>query len=79
MIEWINSKEQPFPRDGNTYLGLFKGQFCLWCLDPEEKMFYLMWMPGTYDKAWEVSEDELDGEYHTKLSHWAILKRPEDY
>lgn len=79
MIEWVNSKEKPFPRDGNTYLGLFKGQFCLWNFDPEEEIFYLMWMPGTYEKVWEIPVDELDREYPTKLTHWAILKRPEDY
>lgn len=73
-IKWINAKDKPFPKDGENYLALFKGQFCLIAWDEDDERYHMAWMPNTYDEVWVLSPCR-----ERKITHWAKLVLPEDY
>ena len=72
MIKWIYAKEEPFPKDEQNYLAIFKGQFCLAAWDEDDDNYTLMWMPNTYTEAWVVDKDR----FQQKVTHWAHLVYP---
>ena len=74
MIKWVNVKEKPFPKDGENYLALFKGQFCLLTWDEDKERHIMAWMPNSYDHVWELAPER-----ERKITHWAKLVLPEDY
>ena len=74
MIKWISVETEPLPRDGGTYLVLWKGQFGLAAFDTDIDRFYLQMLPGQYTQDWVVSK-EREG----KFTHWAKLIYPKDY
>ena len=71
MIEWV--KGVP-PKDGEVYLALWKGCFCLASWDEEINCFWLSMYPGTYEKDMIVSPER-----EFKFTHYAVLKKPDDY
>ena len=73
-MQWINVEEQPVPRDGETYLALWKGQFCLTAFDEDEDAFWLQMLPGRYAGDMLLPEERVG-----KFTHWYKLEYPKDY
>lgn len=73
-MQWINVKDQPLPKDGSTFLALWKGQFCLISWDEDIERFWLQMLPGQYERDMEVAPER-----ELKFTHWCKLIYPEDY
>lgn len=71
-MKWNNTKDKPIPKDGNLYLGIWKGAFCLLCWD---EGFYMALNPADYTG----SSEPLDEEAAMKIYYWAELDFPEDW
>ena len=74
IIKWKNVKQFPLPKDEKDYLGLYKGQFCIFTYEEDKNIYSMCWMPSVYDHTWSI-EEEMWG----KFTHWADLILPEDY
>ncbi len=80
MITWNSVDDEPFPKDGENYLGLFKGQFALISWDEDLRQYEIMWMPNTYDCSMYIDERRYEECYGgNKLTHWAKLVHPKEY
>lgn len=75
MIEWINTKEHPIPRDEEVYLGLWKGCFCLVQWDSDQQGYCICFQPAVY----ECNGRALDEEGSKKIYYWTRLEYPIDY
>jgi hypothetical protein len=73
-IEDRNAPRKYLPMDGETFLAIWKGQFCLSCYDDEEDCFWLQMLPGTYSGDMKLIKER---EY--KFTHWCKLEYPLDY
>jgi hypothetical protein len=78
-MEWITITDRSkireyLPLDGNTFLALWKGQFCLASYDDIIDHFWLQMLPGAFTGDLKV-EHEREG----KFTHWCKLEFPKDY
>jgi len=72
MIEWINTKDEPVPKDKHLYLGLWKGAFCLVCWDDG---YWIALDPSQF----ETGKNPLDDEAALNLHYWARLNYPKEW
>lgn len=71
-IKWNNIKEKPLPRDGSTYLIIWKGQIALAALDFEEDKFWISFLPNQYETML------LSNERENEISHWTTITYPKE-
>ena len=73
----ITDKKNPrseIPKDGNSFLVLWKGQICLLQYDSDLDKFWGCVEPYVTRKVWL-----LDEENELKISYWIPLKKPDGY
>lgn len=69
--EWQVANSSDLPRDGNTFISLWKGRICLTQYDTEEEAFYIMFEPAEYASPMKVSEDR-----ENKFTHLMHINDP---
>lgn len=88
-MKWNKSEEVAPPIDGKAYLGLVKGNPCIWQyndgidwqdknkpVDENQKGFWFCCLPADYEKSQKWNDEE---RFLYKLTHWAKIELPEDY
>lgn len=75
MIDWINVKDTPVPKDGEVYLGLWKGCFRLVQWDEDQNGYCICIQPAVYENKCKA----LDKEASDKIYYWAKLEKPSAY
>ena len=73
-LDWkkIESRSD-LPKDGNTFLCLWKGRVSLCQYDCEENSYYLIYDPANHGNF------KLDQERENKITHIIILDYPDSY
>jgi hypothetical protein len=63
-MEWISTKDKPFPRDQETYFVIWKGAPGIASYDEEYDAIYLGIFPSEYEVL------KLSKEREVKITHW---------
>ena len=73
-MHWISTRDKPVPKDGETYLALWKGIFVLIQYDDHGKRFWISYRPS------EMGESApIDSDHERKLYYWCKLEYPQEW